>query len=301
MDSSFLNLCGRHAWIVLLIAMASIGVGIASPDAVVGVTDTPPQPLDSSSSSSAVVSFIDVAAGVEMAGSGKNLSMEGVGPKSEEAPELVEGAVERTSRHRYLHRGRRSLSGGEGRRRRRGRGRAGRGVVGGGGEGGGGSAGESGRRGGSHSSPEDVEDEETSPSTRGPKRNCTSRSCRIREEAKRIRLEVIKAQILQKLRLTHVPNITKMDVPRLPTPIEHLIDEYGTDGRLAAARAADYGSRTTSSSTSDDEGVDDDVEDDEDDDFHATTTKVIKFGEKRKEYPIDDNNNNVYIALSLSL
>ena len=96
----------------------------------------------------------------------------------------------------------------------------------------------------------------------------------MRAEAKRIRLEVIKAQILQKLRLTHVPNITKHDVPALPTPIEHLIKEYGPDGRPTSAG----GHEETDAETDGDE----EEEDEEDDDFHATTTKVIKFGEKRK-------------------
>ena len=108
---------------------------------------------------------------------------------------------------------------------------------------------------------------------KGKKKSCAS--CRIREDAKQLRLELIKAQILQKLRLTHVPNITKTDVAsRLPTPIEHLISQYGDGGGGGGGRQRSAGGRRFPG--------EEEEEDDGEDDFHATTTKVIKFGEKRE-------------------
>jgi hypothetical protein len=90
----------------------------------------------------------------------------------------------------------------------------------------------------------------------------------MREDAKRIRIEVIKQQILHKLRLTAIPNITLANRPRLPPILSHLVDEFG--GRTGHAHA-----------TADD--VTNDEANHGDDDYHATTTKVIKFGEKRKK------------------
>ena len=191
--------------------------------------------------------------------------------RPEAAPPSLDAAAEKT--FSYFYRGRRSLSGAEGRRRGRARIRN-HGIRmsrggGSGGSGGGGGVG-SGNHRRSHSGGAGAEAATAaalaiaSAAKQDDHRNCTTRNCRIREEAKRIRLEVIKSQILQKLRLTHVPNITKGDVPRLPSPIEHMIGQ----STGAVSRGA--------LSPGDADG------DDDDDDFHATTTKVIKFGEKRE-------------------
>ena len=80
-----------------------------------------------------------------------------------------------------------------------------------------------------------------------PKRNC-SQNCHFSEEMKKLRIEMVKAQILSKLRLKAPPNITAKRLPQIPR-LASLLDQFGMQGDAPGSKqdqfeADDYHSRT---------------------------------------------------------
>ncbi|XP_013394669.1 growth/differentiation factor 8 [Lingula anatina] len=87
--------------------------------------------------------------------------------------------------------------------------------------------------------------------------------CILREEAKRFRIEAIKNQILSKLRLKAIPNITGLILPKIPPLRSYLDNHPNPNGGMLG----------------DDPNIlpQEDVSGLETDDYHATTVKVFNF------------------------
>ena len=89
--------------------------------------------------------------------------------------------------------------------------------------------------------------------------NCTQ--CMIREEMKRIKIEAIKSQILSKLRLKSIPNVTAWRIPSIPL-IQDIMEKYEMQRDAPYLGDSYFG------------GI---GEPDHTDDYHAKTMKVVNF------------------------
>ncbi|XP_064455964.1 growth/differentiation factor 8-like [Ornithodoros turicata] len=105
--------------------------------------------------------------------------------------------------------------------------------------------------------PEEEEDDDSVLST-----NCTR--CTPHEEARELRIEAIKAQILSKLGMKRAPNVTRAALPHVP-PLHRLLDRYDVGMMQADAPAQ--------------AAFEDGAEFDEDD-YHVAAENVISFGQE---------------------
>jgi hypothetical protein len=113
----------------------------------------------------------------------------------------------------------------------------------------------------------DEEDSEEVPKVRRPPKKCAH--CWMREEVKRLRIESIKTQILQKLRLKAPPNITKEKIPHIPNrhTLHGLLNKFGMQADDPSQR---FGAEV---------GAEDMYKYE---DYYVNTFKSINFGEVRK-------------------
>ena len=89
--------------------------------------------------------------------------------------------------------------------------------------------------------------------------NCST-ACQYRDKIKEYKLDLIKDDILRKLRLQKPPNRTRPDVPDIPGQMRHILEKFGmVNDEPERIPPIDGG-----------------------DDYHSTTSLVINFGKSRK-------------------